>query len=245
MNELLSSEKNYDRNQKAEVVENCLLLANALLLAFQTMSCFPNAERIVGSAVIMLPILIFILHAYREYYLWEGSERKQRKRLLLDAFSCHDSGGYYTNNESYSLRRYWLNEYESLVYSYCEATEMQRNQLLLTGALVILSVAFISMALVNGDAQPLAGCALQTVLLGGFLASAARFLFFQHKLSDLVAQFKEHELLKDGNDEQLLGDCLEYECLKSFCRVQLSSGAYNKLKSNIEDEWQQTMTRIS
>lgn len=245
MSELLSNENNYDLNERIEPVENCLLLVNALLLALQTTSCFPNAERIIGFVVIVLPIFIFILHASREYFFWEGSERRQLKRLLHDAFSYHDSDGYYTNNESYSVRRFWLDEYESLIYSYREATEMRGRQLLLVLTLTTLSFVSVLMALVSKDTQPLAGCALQAVLLGGFLDSAVRFLHFQRKLGDLTAQFKEHEMLKHGNDEQLLGDCLEYECLKSFCGVQLSSKVYNKLKSSIEDEWQQIMARIS
>lgn len=199
---------------------------------------------------IILPLIYVVLTVIDNCFLWYEVEMGRIKDNIADAFSANlteeQTEGYYTNNETPSIRKYAVNTYESAFYSREESKAMRTCAIIKTA--VAVGVVFL-LALHRAVDITWVLWAAQAVFSSVVIIDCIQLIFFSFKMNSICKQFYTQLITESGTatvgrDTILLSCVVEYETTKMYFKVRLSQKVFEKLKPELETKWAELLSQI-
>lgn len=177
-------------------------------------------------------------------WLWFYAEKSRRLDCIANGFrvdlSERKTDGYYDNALPPSVQRYAANNFESAFYTKSIAQNMIPGLLIKT--FVVLAVFAFSLRSV-ADANKVL-LVVQTCFSSVFFTNQLLVLVFCKRVEDVYDQFYT-ALITDGLSDtpqyeaKLLSYSIEYETLKAFFKVRLSTKIFERNKIDLNKRWQE------
>lgn len=225
-----------------------------LILLFNLSEILASFIRVVS---IVLTTVYTVLVAYHDLYLFKRAEDERRKVFISDALGIKSSTkktvGYYNNIEKRSFLRLGIDCYESVYFTRKTTNKMLPIRLLGGIVTLLLYVAFlgtVAMTTITGvDKFDLALVITQTIFSSEILVSVVKLVLYSINLKniedglyDLLIKNKPTNAKK--LDALLLDAVMDYECLKSYYSIALSSKTFKKNNGQWSEEWKQIYDEI-
>lgn len=190
--------------------------------------------------LIIIHILYIIADSINDVIFKNFAENERRKTLLSNAFgnvlTDKRALGYYNNNEKSSLKRLGINVFESVFFTKNNTNMMIKQN---TVKIIIDIIIWLVIVLIMKD-KNIVLCITQSIFSSEILISYFKLLYFNNKVN--VVYNKLFTLFITNkysckNEAQLLEYAFEYECLKSFTHIILSSNNFNKNNTKWTADW--------
>lgn len=236
----------YNKSDNIEKLINIVFWINVFLsiillidFKFRNLTVFIN---------IILSILYVVLDNINELYFKNEAENERRKSLIKESFGINttlkETNKYYNNNEEYSIRKLGINCYESVFF-----TQKVVNKMIFMEVIKLIAIAilyfFILIQIKNYDIILLA---TQTLFSSEILFKSIKLFFYKTQLNKICKKFEElcfiFKLNNENTEVLLLDSAIDYECLKSYCRISISSKIFFKYNSEWSKEWKKIEKKI-
>ena len=196
---------------------------------------------------IILSILYVLLTNINEMYFKNNAENERRKSLIKESFKINttlrETNKYY-NNENPSIEKLGLNCYESVYFTKKVVDKMLPGE---TIKLVILSIIYLIFLLEIENLDFLL-IATQTLFSSEFVFQFIKLCYYKIQLDKICKEFEQIcFILGFGNVDSkvlLLDATMDYECLKSYCKISTSSKIFFKYNEKWSKEWESMLSKI-
>lgn len=211
------------------------MIINVILL---TNLNFKFCIALIGLAI---TIVYVVLMNINDIFLKNTAEKERRKSFLKESFNINltpnQTNKYYNNKLDPSFQKMGLNCYESLFFSRRIANKMlSANTLKIVFAIVIYVIMF---ALV--DSIDILLVATQTLFSAEVLFYFIKLCYYNFHLKKLDEElynlFFSMNSVTDETKIIILEKVFDYECLKNYCKISLSSAIFNKYNDQWSKEW--------
>lgn len=236
----------YDRCNKITNFANWLFLFN---IAFSFVLIFNFDYREIVAIVSLLTTIIYVLLVnINEIYLSNLAENERRKSLLKESFevdtTLRDTNKYYNNEAQPSIEKLGLNCFESAFFTKKVVDTMIPINIIKIGILTIIYV-ILMIKLENMD---LLLVITQTLFSAEIIFTFIKLCYYKFQLDKVCKEFQNIFLiigLKNKEADVLILDAtMDYECLKSYCKISTSSKIFFKNNENWSKDWRKLLSKI-
>lgn len=227
--------------------ENILTLLFWTILIFSLINIFYVCESIIY-LLIILNVIYVIINFYGDIIVKNNAESERRKTLISDAFCINltskKTNGYYNNNFSPSVKKLGIDSFESILYTKKNLSIMLFTEGLKT--LVMFIAWFIIITKFNN--KELLLNLTQAFFSFEILFKFIKLIYYYFNVNRLYDEFYRLFITKkydEKKDQALIIEyVMEYEFLKSYCHILLSSKNFNKINNNLSSEWEDIKNNI-
>ena len=218
-----------------------IIITFALLFEFEYKKC-------VIMANIILIIIYALLTILNEMYFTNLAENERRKSLIRESFdipiTLKKTNKYYNNNESPSIEKLGLNSYESVFFTRKNVDKMLPENAIKIFFLIISYIIFM-IQLKNMDILLVI---TQTIFSSECLFYCIKLIYYKIHLEKLEEKFQNIFFIINKNEKNrntlIFDSVLEYECLKSYCQISISSKLFFKYNDKWSNEWNNIVKQI-
>lgn len=210
-----------------------------LSITFSFILCFKYVE-IVCIILIVLHLAYFIIGIVNNLFLFNNAENERRKTNLANAFNSNltekQTKNYYNNKESYSIKKFFVNSFESVFFT---KKNLDKGILNETIKIIIVLVLWLTIILIIQDKNMVLSIT-QTIFSSEILESYIKYLYYLSKTNRLYDDFYNNLVSQKYTEEcnpMLLNYCINYECLKSSTNIMLSEKIFKANNSSWSNEW--------
>ena len=220
---------------------NCLVCTSSLL--------FPNCARnFVSILQIILPILYCLLSFIDDNFFWYPAEKHRRLLWFSDGYNkdfCQETTiGYFNNQYPDSLLRLAVDSFESAFFTKKIAQKMFVESLI-NGIIVIFVLLTVFLCRWNYTFTLIIA---QAIFSGTLLIKFTKQCCFYWRIKNVYDIFFDNFITQGiVNKKQasvILANMFEYECLKSFYQIRLSTRLFEKMNSGLSSEWENMLSKI-
>lgn len=236
----------YDRCNKITNISNCLFLFN---IAFSFVLIFNFTYREVIAIVSLLTTIVYVLLVnINEIYFSNLAESERRKSLLKESFdvdtTLRDTNKYYNNEAQPSIEKLGLNCFESAFFTKKVVDTMLPINIIKIAILAIIYV-ILMIKLENMD---LLLVITQTLFSAEIIFTFIKLCYYKFQLDKVCKEFQNIFLiigLKNKESDVLILDAnMDYECLKNYCKISISSKIFFENNKKWSIEWQKLLSKI-
>ncbi len=236
----------YDKCNKISNYSNRLFLVN-IAISFILIFNFKYRDIFVVTSL-LLNIGYVILVNVNEIYFNNLAENERRKSLLKESFDVNttlsDTNKYYNNEAEPSIEKFGLNCYESAFFTNKVVNKMLPKNIFKICILVILYVILM----INIENMDLLLVITQTLFSAEILFYFIKLCYYKFQLDKVCREFQNIFLViglknKDAN-VLILDATMDYECLKSYCKILTSSKIFFKNNEAWSKEWNKILNKI-
>jgi len=201
---------------------------------------------VVGSLVFNIGY-IFLTNV-NEMYFFNRTENQRRKSLLKESFGVNttlkETNKYYNNNEKHSIVKLGLNCYESAFFTKKIVDKMMPGNIL---KFVIIITIYVILMIKLEDMNLLL-VITQTVFSSEIILYFIKLCYYKFQLDKVCKDF-ENIYFKIGLQNKdinvlILDTTMDYECLKSYCKILISSKIFFDNNDKWSKEWQKLLKKI-
>ena len=239
-------QKLYDRCDIINRFSNIIFILNVIL---SFILLFSFKERIVVVRLSLIMTIIYVTLAnINEIYLCNVAENERRKSLLKESFGVNttikETKKYYNNKEQKSIKKLGLNCYESVFFTKKNVDKMLPISILKTSILFIIYLIMM-MTVKNMDVLLVI---TQTLFSAEILFSFIKLCYYKFQLDKINKEFENifFVLTSENNcsNTMILDATMDYECLKSYCKISVSSKIFFKNNNQWSKEWKNLIKKI-
>lgn len=205
-------------------------------------------SKFIFIAQIVLPILYCLLAFINNNYFWYSAEKKRRLLLFSDgcdkSFCNETTVEYYNNHYEGSFLRLAVNAFESSFFT----TRIAKHMLIpsaIKGVIVLLLLFVIS--LLHCDYAFILIVA-QAIFSGTLLVNFGNQCFYYMRVKNIYESFFTHFITQGITNKKqkdiIFVNVVEYECIKSFYQIRLSTKIFNKVNPSLKIEWKNMESKI-
>ncbi len=236
----------YDKCNKISNYSDWLFLVN-IAISFILIFNFKYRDIFVVTSL-LLNIGYVILVNVNEIYFNNLAENERRKSLLKESFDVNttlrDTNKYYNNEAEPSIEKFGLNCYESAFFTNKVVNRMLPKNIFKICILVILYVILM----INIENMDLLLVITQTLFSTEILFYFIKLCYYKFQLDKVCREFQNIFLVvglknKDAN-VLILDATMDYECLKSYCKILTSSKIFFKNNKAWSKEWNKILNKI-
>ena len=200
-----------------------------------------NFKFCIALISLAITIVYVVLMNINDIFLKNTAEKERRKSFLKESFNINltpnQTNKYYNNKLEPSFQKMGLNCYESLFFSRRIANKMLSiNTLKIVFVIVIYVIMF---ALV--DSIDILLVATQTLFSAEVLFYFIKLCYYNFHLNKLDEElynlFFSMNSVTDETKIIILEKVFDYECLKNYCKISLSSAIFNKYNDKWSKDW--------
>lgn len=236
----------YDRINKISKISNFLFYTN-IIISLILMFDFKHRDYIVIINII-LTLGYVIITNINEMYFNNVAENERRKSLLKESFNINttlkETNKYYNNNKEPSIEKLGLNCYESAFFTKNVIDKMIPSNIIKICIIVVIYM-ILMIKLENMD---LLLIITQTLFSAEFIIYFIKLCYYKFQLEKVCNEFKNVFFilgLKNENSQVLILDAtMDYECLKSYCKISTSSKIFFKNNEKLSKEWNRLLKKI-
>lgn len=197
---------------------------------------------------IILSILYVLLTNINEMYFKNNAENERRKSLIKESFKINttlrETNKYYNNNENPSIEKLGLNCYESVYFTKKVVDKMMLGE---TIKLIILSILYV-IFLIRIENLDFLLIATQTLFSSEFAFQFIKLCYYKFQLDKICKEFEQICFILGFSNEDskvlLLDATMDYECLKSYCKISTSSKIFFDNNEKWSKEWENILNKI-
>ena len=188
-------------------------------------------------------ILYVTLSNITDIYFKNIAENERRKGLIKHSFHVNitkrKTKMYYNNNEQESIRKMGIDCFENTFF-----TKFIVNKMMITESIKVFVIILIYIILlIEVTNTEFLVLITQTIFSSEYFFKFIKFCYFKLQVSRINEKFYDMFVLNPPNDEnimivKILDASMDYECLKFYCKISLSSRVYKKYKDKLTDEWE-------
>lgn len=198
-------------------------------------------------SLIVLHVLYIIADTLNDMIFKNFAENERRKTLISNAYGSDLTDkktiGYYNNNEKNSIKKLGINVLESTFFTKNNTKIMLKENAI---KIIINIIIWLVTILMMKD-KNVALCITQSIFSSEILIGYLKLLYFNNKVSGLYNKlFTLFITNKYSNkhESQLLEYAFEYECLKSYGHILLSTKNFNENNEKWTSEWEDIKRKI-
>ncbi|ORX75834.1 hypothetical protein BCR32DRAFT_271639 [Anaeromyces robustus] len=225
-----------------ETITDCLFYINIIIILsfiFQIKfkSLFIIIHIVINSAYIIITRLIDI-------FLKNYVETEHRKTFIKNSLNANITENttpdlYYNNNEKESIKKMGLNCFETLFFSKFIANKMIKEEGLKTFGIILI---YISLLFQIKNLAALILIISQTFFSIEYIFKFIKLYYFKTQANYIYTEVYDIFITSPPKEEnvfiaKILDIIMNYECLKYFCKISLSSRIFNKYNSILSKEW--------
>lgn len=220
---------------------------NVLVCIFSLL--FPDCARNFVSIVqIILPILYCLLSFIDDNFFWYPAEKQRRLLWFSDGYNkdfCQETTiGYFNNQYPNSLLRLAVNSFESAFF-----TKKIAQKMFLASIVKSLIVVFVLFAVFLSRCNyTFVLIVAQAIFSGTLLIKFAKQFCFYWRIKNVYDiffnNFITQGIVKKNQAPVILANMFEYECLKSFYQIRLSTQLFDKMNPTLSVEWEDMKNKI-
>ncbi len=236
----------YDKCDNITKKANILFIIN-IILSFILLFDFKYREVfIIGS--LLLTIAYVILTNINEIYFSNLAENERRKSLLKESFNVNttlkETNKYYNNEEEPSIVKLGLNCYESAFFTKKVVDKMLPINIL---KIIVLTIIYIIL-MIKLENMDLLLVITQTIFSAEIIFTFLKLCYYKFQLDKICKEF-ESIFFKIGFknkdiDVLILDTTMDYECLKSYCKISTSSKIFFDNNEKWSKEWQKLLKKV-
>ena len=236
----------YDRCNKITNYADLLFLVN-MVISFILIFNFKSRDAFIIISLI-LTIVYVVLVNINEMYFSNLAENERRKSLLKESFDVNttlrETNKYYNNESQPSIEKLGLNCYESAFFTKKVVDKMLPKNIIKISIFIIIYIVLM-IKLKNMD---LLLVITQTLFSAEIIFSFIKLCYFKFQLDKVCNKFQNIFLiigLKNKDVNVLILDAtMDYECLKSYCKISTSSKIFFENNNQWSKEWQKLLNKI-
>lgn len=208
----------------------------------------PECGSIIVTGQIAVALLFFLVRMIDDSLFWYEAEKQRRKDNIQSAFnvklSSYGTVGYYNNTIDVPISKYGVNTLESNFFSKFIAGRMLY--------ISFVKVAFVIVAFIivftYDDAVSFALIVAQTLLSSYVLEETVLLIVYKIRMDDIYDE--AYKMMLQDNVElkeleaYILSYVLEYESIKSHCKVRLSKRIFEKYNPTLSQKWSSIAEQI-
>ena len=157
--------------------------------------------------------------------------------------TLRETNKYYNNDEIPSIKKLGLNCYESVFFTKKVVDKMMFiNSIKITILIIIYIILMIQL-----ENLELLLVITQTLFSAEILFYFIKLCYYKFQLDKICKEFQDIFFIRgvSNNTEVLLLDAtMDYECLKSYCKIATSSKIFNKYNKEWSDEWNKLLKKL-
>lgn len=173
---------------------------------------------------------------------------KRRKSLLKESFdvdtTIKETNKYYNNNKEPSIEKLGLNCYESAFFTKNIVAKMLPINIIKVSILAIVYIILM----VNLENLDLLLIITQTLFSAEIVFYFIKLCYYKFQLDKICKKFQDIFFIIGLSNKEgqvlLLYAILDYECLKSYCKISISSKIFFENNEKWSKEWQEILRRI-
>lgn len=222
-----------------EKITNLLFLLNIVINVFLFANL--NFKFYISLISLTITIVYIVLMNINDMFLKNTAEKERRKSFLKESFNINltpnQTNKYYNNKLDPSLEKMGLNCYESVFISRRIANKM----LVVSLFKIVLAIVIYVIMFKLVDSIDVLLIATQTLFSSEVLFYFIKLCYYNFHLNKLDEEL--YNLLFSMNnvtDETkiiILERVFDYECLKNYSKISLSSAIFNKYNDEWSKEW--------
>lgn len=228
----------YKKSEKNEKILNILFI---VILIISVFNIYNSLEFLIYLLIILNSSYIF-LSLFDDIIIKNNAELERRKTLISDAFSINLTSkktvGYYNNNFSPSIKKLGSDSFESILY-----TKKNLSMMLLTEGIKTFVIFMIWLIIITKfNNTDLLYNLTQTFFSFEILLRFIKLVYYYSCVSKLYDNFYELYITKGYKEKRdqaiVLEYVMNYECLKNYCHILLSSKNFDKINDDLSCEWE-------
>lgn len=235
----------YDRTNKISNFGNILFLLT-IIISFILLFDFKIKDVFITFSIV-LTLGYIVLSNINDMYFSNLAETERRKSLLKESFNINttlrETNKYYNNDEIPSIKKLGLNCYESVFFTKKVVDKMMFiNSIKITILIIIYIILMI-----QSENLELLLVITQTLFSAEILFYFIKLCYYKFQLDKICKEFQDIFFIRgvSNNTEVLLLDAtMDYECLKSYCKIATSSKIFNKYNKEWSDEWNKLLKKL-
>lgn len=236
----------YDICNKITNYSDMLFLIN-IVISFILIFDFKYRDTFIIISLI-LTIVYVVLVNINEMYFSNLAENERRKSLLKESFDVNttlrETNKYYNNEAQPSIEKLGLNCYESALFTKKVVDKMLPRNII---KIVIFTIIYIVL-MIKLENMDLLLVITQTLFSAEIIFSFIKLCYYKFQLDKVCNKFQNIFLLigfknKDVN-VLILDVTMDYECLKSYCKISTSSKIFFKNNDQWSKDWQKLLNKI-
>ncbi len=236
----------YDKCDNIAKKSNILFIIN-IILSFILLFDFKYREIfIIGS--LLLTIVYVILTNINEMYFSNLAENERRKSLLKESFNVNttlkETNKYYNNEEKPSIIKLGLNCYESVFFTKKVVDKMLPINIL---KITVLTIVYIIL-MIKLENMDLLLVITQTIFSAEIIFTFLKLCYYKFQLDKISKDFEsiffKMGLKNKDIDVLILDTTMDYECLKSYCKISTSSKIFFDNNEKWSKEWQKLLKKV-
>lgn len=236
----------YDKTNDLSNKANWLFCLN-ILISFILIFDFEYRDVFVIISL-LLTIGYVVLLNLNEIYFSNLAENERRKSLLKESFGINttlkETNKYYNNDEKPSIEKLGLNCYESAFFTKRVVDKMIPFNVLKVTIFCIIYIVLM----ININNLDLLLVITQTLFSAEVIFYFIKLCYYKFQLNKICNDFQNIFLILGTSNENtkilLLDKTLDYECLKSYCKILTSSKIFFENNSIWSKEWQKVLKKI-
>lgn len=190
---------------------------------------------------IILTLGYVALSNLNDIYFSNLAETERRKSLLKESFNINTTlrktNKYYNNNEKPSIKKLGLNCYESAFFTKKVVDKMIFSYAIKISVFIIIYIILM----IKSINIELLLVITQTLFSAEVLFYFIKLCYYKFQLDKICKEFQDiffiRGLSNDNANVLLLNITMDYECLKSFCKIASSSKIFFKNNKEWSEEW--------
>lgn len=235
----------YGRANKISNFGNILFLLT-IIISFILLFDFKHKDVFITLSI-ALTLGYIVLSNINDIYFSNLAEMERRKSLLKESFNINitlkETNKYYNNDEIPSIKKLGLNCYESAFFTKKVVDKMMfANIIKITIFILIYIILMIQLEYLE-----LLLVITQTLFSAEILFYFIKLCYYKFQLDKICKEFQDIFFIRgiSSNMEVLLLDAtMDYECLKSYCKIETSSKIFNKYNKVWSDEWNKLLKKL-
>lgn len=236
----------YDKCDNITKKTNILFIIN-IMLSFILLFEFKYRELfIIGS--LLLTISYVILTNINEMYFNNLAENERRKSLLKESFNVNttlkETNKYYNNEEEPSIIKLGLNCYESVFFTKKVVDKMLPSNIL---KIVVLAIIYVIL-MIKLENMDLLLVITQTIFSAEIIFTFLKLCYYKFQLDKICRDFEsiffKVGLKSKDIDVLILDTTMDYECLKSYCKISTSSKIFFANNEKWSKEWEKLIKKV-
>lgn len=238
--------KLYDRTNKLSKIGNISFVINIILIFYLSFNFEYRNVAIIAS--IVLTIVYVVIININEMYFNNIAESERRKSLLKESFNApitlKETNKYYNNNEFPSIEKLGLNSYESVFFTKNVVDKMIAKDFI---KMIILVIVYIIL-MIKLENLDILLIITQTLFSSEFIFYFVKLIYYKFQLEKVCNEFQNIFFLIKKDDKNrnvlIMNSVMEYECLKSYCKISTSSKIFFDNNDKWSKEWKKILKKI-
>ena len=236
----------YDKCDNIAKFAKKIFVINIILSA--VLLCDFKCRGIVIIGSLILNIVYVVLNNINELYFSNIAENERRKSLLKESFNVNttirETENYYNNDEKPSVIRLGMNCYESIFFTKKIVDKMMPSQILKMSIIIIIYIVLM-IKLENMDVLLII---TQTLFSAEVFFSFLKLCYYKFQLDKICGEFENIFFKMDINNKNIdvliLDTTMDYECLKSYCKISISSKIFFNNNEKWSQDWENLREKI-